>query len=251
VLVQSTGTLTMIHSTVASNGTGVQSLSSEVEVEQSIVCGNTTDLSGVPCSAIRFSDVCGTDCGGSGGIDCQGAEGNLSVDPSFEDPSSGNYRLPWTSPAVDAGTAPECFDGLPCHDFEGRPRLLDADGDGAARADMGAFELDRPGIVVPEPDDVPNLVVAPVGGETQALSWDPETGSIEYHVYEGVLSSLGSSPEWLCLATVAGPPFALPTILPTPGDAFVYVVSGDDGIEEGTLGFGTCAERSNTVDPCP
>ena len=40
-------------------------------------------------------------------LDCTGTEGNLNLDPSFVDPDAGDYRLSLTSPAVDAGSAPD------------------------------------------------------------------------------------------------------------------------------------------------
>jgi len=251
ILVRSSGNLQMRYATVAGNGTGLMVLSPNVQVDHSILCGNTTDLSGVPCSAIDFSDVCGTNCTGLGNLDCTGAEGNLSIDPLFTNPASGDYRVPSFSPVVDAGVAAECFTGSPCHDFENKPRLLDADGDGSARSDMGAYELDYPAGLIPEPDDVQNLTISLEGGPVHALNWDPEPSASSYHIYEGLISNLGADYNLNCLATVAGPPFVLPSIEPAPGEVLVYAVSGDDTTEEGTLGYGTCMERSNLVDPCP
>ena len=83
------------------------------------------------------------------------------------------------------------------------------------------------------------------------LNWDSESSSSEYHIYEGILSNLSCNYILDCLATVPGSPFFLPAIDPPLGDAFVYTVSGDDSAEEGTIGFGTCAERSNAYGPCP
>ena len=116
---------------------------------------------------------------------------------------------------------------------------------------MGAFELDHPSSLIPEPGDVPDLTIRFDTGTGHVLDWGTEPTSIEYHVYEGVLSSQGSTPGLGCLATVAGPPFTLPGADPIPGDAFVYLVSGDDAAREGTLGVGTCAERSNLTGSCP
>ncbi len=61
---------------------------------------------------------------------------NINEDPFFV--GSGNYRLQDISPCIDAGdnSAPE----LPEFDFDGNPRIIDADGDGIAIADMGAYE---------------------------------------------------------------------------------------------------------------
>jgi hypothetical protein len=76
-------------------------------------------------------------CGGSvsgwdpgHGID---GGGNIDADPLYADAASGDLRLTFPSPAINAGnnTAP----GLPASDLEGNPRIaLDV-------VDMGAFEL--------------------------------------------------------------------------------------------------------------
>ena len=56
----------------------------------------------------------------SGMDDPTGVDGNLSVDPLFQDPDADNYDLLAVSQCVDAGD----------------PDLLDADG---TRSDMGAY----------------------------------------------------------------------------------------------------------------
>jgi len=251
VLIQSSADLQMRYSTVSGNGTGLDALSASVRIEHSILCGNGTDVSGVPCPDIAFSDICDTDCSGLGDLDCNGVEGNISADPLFVDPGIGDYRLPISSPAVDAGMGTECFNGTPCHDFEDRPRLLDADGDGRAHPDMGAYELDHPSSVLPEPGDVLDLRVSFVPGTGHVLDWTPEPSATGYHVYDGNLASLGSGYSLTCLTTATEPPFTLPASNPVPGEVFVYAVSGDDGNAEGTLGLGACAERDNTFDSCP
>ncbi|MFH1724261.1 MAG: right-handed parallel beta-helix repeat-containing protein [Elusimicrobiota bacterium] len=65
-------------------------------------------------------------------------EDNISADPLFADPAEGDYRLLAGSPAIDAGSndAP----GLPATDADGNARVFDADCDGTATVDIGAFE---------------------------------------------------------------------------------------------------------------
>lgn len=254
IIVQSTGSLDLSYATVAENATGLDAVSSSVTVDHSILCLNGTDLAGVLCSAVTFSDVCDTDCSVTGGLDCQGGEGNISVDPQFVDAGASDYHLPASSPAVDAGMAPACFDGEPCFDFDGRPRLLDADGLGDAQPDMGAYELDNSPAL--SPGDPQNLRVSFFSGLGHVLDWDSVAEAVQYHVYEGVLSSLGYDYDMSCISSGSATSAILSDDLPAPGEGFMYVVTSDDGgteaaLAEGTRGFGSCAERSNLLGTCP
>lgn len=58
--------------------------------------------------------------------------------PKFVDAASGDYRLRWDSPCIDAGTN---LTGLITNDIAGNPRPLDGNGDGLAAFDIGAFEF--------------------------------------------------------------------------------------------------------------
>lgn len=65
---------------------------------------------------------------------------DINVDPLFRDMTSGDYRLRWDSPCIDAGTN----EGAPSDDIEGSMRPMDGNHDGIAIADIGAYESPMP-----------------------------------------------------------------------------------------------------------
>jgi hypothetical protein len=224
VVVEAGGALSMSFTTVAGNEVGLHaSAGSNLQIDHSIVCGNETEISGVACMVFAFSDICGASCSGLGGIDCTGQEGNIDEDPMFVDPQCpGDYHLVPGSPAVDAGMAPECYEGLPCTDLDGNPRLLDADGDLLAHPDMGSYEHAAASLV---PDAIRNL------------QWD----------------LLGYDYFGLCLGTNPDPSqtsYSDDEVPEPEGEGLFYLVTGENDTREGTKGMATCAERSNFV-PCP
>lgn len=69
-----------------------------------------------------------------------GVAGNIFAPPLFADAASGDYRMVFGSLAIDRGD--DTVAGLIATDFEGAPRVLDGNGDGVPRIDMGALEFD-------------------------------------------------------------------------------------------------------------
>jgi len=108
-------------------------------------------------------------------------EGNIDSNPQFF--FEGDFHLSADSPCVDSGTN-DPNGGLPASDADGNARVLDGDGNGTARVDMGACEYNRAGATlvvsdvlvelraeVNEPGLQERLLrVGNAGGET--LNWE-------------------------------------------------------------------------------
>ena len=99
--------------------------------------------------------------------------------PAFEDAAAGDYTLAAGSPALDLGVA-DVPGGMPATDLFGRARPVDADGDGVAAPDPGAFERPATGGGEPVPgggEPVPGGgEPVPGGGEPVPGGSDPVPG---------------------------------------------------------------------------
>lgn len=243
VRLETVGTSTLAFSTVTGCDVGVRQLTpwvADLLIVNSIVFGNVTDdLVGVDCDSVVASD---TD------VECCTVNDNICEDPLFLDPAGGDYHLPLSSPAIDVLPTPENFRGNPTTDYNDSgsahdQRLLDADGDGLARADMGAYELHNPALV---PGAVQNLQLGAI--PTTVLTWDVDPNvsadpNGEYRVYRGALADIGFD----CWGTPVGATTTTSYLefdLPPSGEGYFYIVTAATTAREGTLGYGSVTERS-------
>ncbi len=103
-------------------------------ISNSILWNNAPDeIFGVGVPTVTYSNIQGGYVG-EGNMD----ENPLFVDLTDPDPVNWDLRLGSNSPCVDNGYnyAPE----LPFNDLDGKPRIIDGDGDNIATVDMGAYE---------------------------------------------------------------------------------------------------------------
>ena len=227
------GSLDLRHSTVAEcTGPAVDNNGGTVTVAHTIAWGNHAgdDLVGVTdCGTVSWSDL--------GDCTCDGVNDTFCLDPLFAAP---DYTLADASPALDHGPDPSSYDGAPCQDLNGGPRLMDYHGDdGLATVDIGAYEHRK--TLTPGP------VTGLVWTGAQTLAWDAEPSATSYHVYRDDLAVLGYADFGSCDTTLD--PVTTETLTdarhPAAGQGWFYLITADDDLREGTLGDGTCAERSN------
>jgi hypothetical protein len=130
----------------------------EFVLRNSIINGFATDLlrngddtNGCPplCPTAANFDVAWTvydpaKVSESGGGSFTFGKGNLNKDPKFAKPGQGNYHLKASSKLIDKGQKSKPAAGESKVDLDGLKRVVDGDGDGKARRDIGAFERQKP-----------------------------------------------------------------------------------------------------------
>ena len=236
-------TLVLFFSTIADCGQSVDNdtgVPANVTILQSILSASGF-ASGIGCAQLDFSvlDTLFTTC-------CLSNPNNVCTDPLFADPVNDDYRLTFGSPVIDTGFDPSFYTGIPCYDLDLGLRIRDGDGDGLARPDPGAYEFVYPmGL---EPGAVSGLLFdAPL-----SLNWDPVPAASSYGIYRADLSGLGYGTVFPAVDSSNNSSATLPVDDPLPGEAYVYLVTAlNNASLEGTLGFATCAERSNPTPLSP
>ena len=112
-----------------------------IAVSDSILWSNGLDIEAIgsadPCVFLQRTITSTSD----NAFDCTGINGIQHTDPKL---LAGVYTVSSSSPALDRGPDPILYNGVPCTDLDGGPRLRDHDGDGLAQSDMGAFERENP-----------------------------------------------------------------------------------------------------------
>lgn len=236
IVVQSGASLVLRYATIADNAAvGLLSLGDVTELSDSIVWGNeVSDLDGVACTVLQRASV---------DKQCADAPGNLACDPQLDD----RFHLGPGSACLEIGPPPESYRGVPCRDLAGGPRLRDHDGDGLAPPDIGAYETVNEGLT---PEAVGTLSWL----DEVTLSWDPVPSAAQYHVYHDDVSTLFWDDFGPCrdeLDADRTDTQLTHNAVPDPGAGWFYLITAEsDAGEEGSLGFGSCAERSN-YSPCP
>ncbi len=229
---------TVRYATIASNtGNGVNnSQNGTVSLDRSVIWGNSAgDLLNVACANVSWSTI--------GTVNCSAVNSNLNANPLLD----ASFQLGNGSPCLDHGPNPNIYLGDPPSDLDGGPRLLDFDESGLAQNDCGAYERPTPS---PVPGDVPNLRFT----SNTTLQWDPVGGAARYNVYRGDVAVLSYASYGACrndLDPVATDTQMADAEKPAAAKSNFYLISAETaGGVEGTLGFGTSAERSNYA-PCP
>jgi len=231
------GSIILEHSTVVNNDRGLeaQTDTTPFSVSSSIVHGNALDLLHVLCSNVEWSVI--------GDLDCSAVNSNLFGDPGL----TVDYHLLPSSIAIDHGPDPATYDGIPCVDLDGSPRLRDYAGDGLAEVDIGAFESENSALL-------PTEVGGVVWTDKQTMIWDDDGSAETLHLYRGALASLYFDDYGVCRDDLIPFPTAASVTdseVPLPGDGFFYEVTRSSVADgESTVGTGDCAERSN-YNPCP
>ncbi len=198
---------------------------------------------------------------------------DLVADPLFVDREGGNYRLEAMSPMVDEGN--------PAHvatqsDLDGAPRVQDADYDGSAIVDIGAYEyspdFDGDGYADwrdPDDDDDGSLdgddcdpldptawtatvEIAGVqvsGAASTVVSWTAQGADVRYDVAAGLLSEVRADGGFGRAACVqddgADAAWTDPSADPSEGEARYYLVRAENSCGDGGWG------NARTLTACP
>jgi hypothetical protein len=105
---------------------------------------------------------------------------NPNVDPQFVDKPTGDLRLVGGSPLIDAGDPAALALDEPATDSGGNARVVDGNGDGTARRDIGAFEYQRRAPVVTNAAATPPTAQVGTPFTFAAAATDPDGDPVTY-----------------------------------------------------------------------
>jgi hypothetical protein len=105
---------------------------------------------------------------------------NPNVDPQFVDAPSGDLRLVGGSPLIDAGDPAALALDEPATDSGGNARVVDGNGDGTARRDIGALEYQRNPPAIASVTSTPTQAQVGVPFAFAAAATDPDGDPITY-----------------------------------------------------------------------
>ena len=188
----------LVNNTIADNhgpmGSGIfaDGWNHEARLINNVVAGKAGQIA-VVCGAsshqaspiFQFNNFFSLGAAAYGGV-CpsqSGLSGNISADPKFLNPASGDYSLDVSSPSIDA--ADSGAPTLSALDFAGRSRLVDGDEDGQVVVDMGAYEFfpnagfiefASPTFSVPENGGAAVVTVVRRGGKSGQMTIEVSTG---------------------------------------------------------------------------
>jgi hypothetical protein len=270
---------TMHNNNAAGHGGGVYfgasaNVGDQVEFVNNLVTGNQATGTAIgggfyvdPAAnpTVRYNDLHGNTPINVGGAkqdsDYIGVNGGISVDPLYVAPNATppDYHLQPGSPVIEAG---ENAGVAAPTDYDGAPRIADADSNGTATVDMGAFEFptDFDGDGTPDwqdadddgdgvadasdcapfvraisqpPDAVANSLRIDKSGAIATIKWLHAFQAPTYNVYRG---TFGGGPPFTynetCFDTENVARSITDGAVPTPDHGFYYIVSSRNSCGE-------------------
>lgn len=172
---------------VANRGAAVGLNRATLRLQNCIAYGNST-TNGGPLEAfagpspIQVSSSCIE--GGSS------ANGNISANPAFRDPSSGDFRLQASSPCIDIGSG-SFVASADKVDLDWNRRIFDAPGIQGTDVDMGAYEFGAP--------PVPGTMYVRPGGSAanSGASWSSAKSDLAAAIVEAGQQTDYTSDVWV------------------------------------------------------